>query len=151
VSKTGAELIAEERARQISDEGWTKGHDKQHRQQELVAAAICYAWPPHYLLPMTRVKVLKELWPWHINWWKPSFRSTDDKASIDYIADSPADRLLDSERDRLKFRNRIRDLVKAGALIAAEIDRIKSEMSDDDSFGDMESELLLLKDEATNE
>lgn len=83
--KTGIELIAEERQRQIEEEGWTAEHDKQWAAFELAEAAACYAHP---FIMSTNLE-----WPFDKSWWKPS-------------------------------ENRIRDLQKAGALIAAEIDRL---------------------------
>ena len=98
--KTGIELIAEERQRQIEVEGWTLDHDKDHDNGEMAAAAAAYAFAPFmddeirdgYKTPPSPI------WPkyWLAKWWKPS----------------PC--------------NRIRELQKAGALIAAEIDRIQN-------------------------
>lgn len=86
-NKTGIELIAEERQRQISKEGFTLEHDKQWKHGELAEAAACYAsWED-------RPFDVEEIWPFDISWWKPS-------------------------------KDRIRELQKAGALIAAEIDRL---------------------------
>lgn len=85
----GAELIAVERQRQITEEGWTPEHDDEHVAGEMASAAACYADPiyrPNGEVPQS--------WPWHPTWWKPS-------------ADP------------------VRNLVKAGALIAAEIDRLQ--------------------------
>ena len=79
----GAELIAAERVRQKSEEGWGSRHDDEHTNGELVAAAVAYA---------LRASIL---WPWPSDFWKPT--------------------------------TRIRDLTKAGALIAAEIDRLLRE------------------------
>ena len=88
--KSGIDLIADERKRQIEKEHRTAEHDSTHQDEELVFAAISYALPeterntnrwPHY-------------WPWGIDSWKPT--SSD----------------------------RVRELVKAGALLAAEIDRL---------------------------
>jgi hypothetical protein len=88
--KTGTELIEEERARQISQEGWTPEHDATHNFGELRRAAAAYALAAKAgqdaLIPVS--------WPWSQRWWKPS--------------DDP-----------------VRNLVKAGALIAAEIDRLQ--------------------------
>jgi len=92
--KTGIELIAEERLRQVSAESWTPEHDDGHDDGSLGKAAVCYIksarlWclkkPVHWLSPSG--------WPWSPNWWKP--------------------------------KDPIRDLVRAGALIAAEIDRLQ--------------------------
>jgi hypothetical protein len=95
---TGIELIAAERKRQIEEEGFTAEHDEQHREQELSLAAACYALP--YEIRHDTIgyygwsKLLSKLWPWHEDWYKP-YRE-----------------------------NRINELKKAGALIAAEIDRL---------------------------
>lgn len=86
---TGVELIAQERRRQMSVEGFDASHDDSHYNDEIAFAAVCYATPPEH-----RVRLLPR-WPWPLNWWKPT----------------PKDR--------------IRELVKAGALIAAEIDRLQ--------------------------
>jgi len=95
-------LIVEERQRQIEGEGWNARHDDTHDSGELARAAACYALPPQIrelnTLPLlsARRKTLTEcLWPWDGRWWKPS-------------------------RD-----DRIRELTKAGAMIAAEIDRLQ--------------------------
>ena len=88
---SGLDRIIAERNRQISDENWSAGHDDQHTDEELVAAAICYAGHPKDL---RHPKDVPDMWPWSEGWWKPS-------------------------------RNKIRNLTKAGALIAAEIDRLE--------------------------
>lgn len=94
LNSTGAELIAAERLRQVTAEGWLPHHDDDHSAAELVEAATGYAQSA-----ATQVRGgcgwdhEPEGWPWMPEWWKPS--------------DDP-----------------IRNLVKAGALIAAEIDRL---------------------------
>lgn len=90
-------MIAAERARQVSKEGWTTEHDDGHHPGELALAAACYAIPEGRRVPIG-MKVPGNppaLWPWEIDWWKPT----------------PNDR--------------IRELVKAGALIAAEIELLQ--------------------------
>ncbi len=91
-TKTGAELIAAERQRQIDVEGWTPEHDDKHHQGEMADAAACYALRSYE--PVRGDEKPKSMWPWAPEWWKPS--------------DDP-----------------VRNLVKAGALIAAEIDRLQ--------------------------
>lgn len=96
--KTGIELIAEERQRHFFQEGWTAEHDDRHDRGELSLAAAIYAAPGAAQgLPAGHRPRNKILpfWPWDIQWYKP----TSD--------------------------NRIRELAKAGALIAAEIDRLQ--------------------------
>lgn len=98
MQKTGMEIIAEERARQMSVEGWTPEHDNGHANDELARAAACYAMPETFRnFPGYDgfVTVLRRMWPWASSWWKPV------------------------------PRDRIRELAKAGALIAAEIDRLR--------------------------
>lgn len=98
--KTGIELIAEERQRQIKVKGWTKEHDAEHTDGSLASAAVCYAIPSEYrhysYCPLRKARV-PDFWPWDKKWWKPC------------------------------PKNRIRELVKAGALIAAEIDRLQAQ------------------------
>ncbi len=92
--KTGIELIADERKRQIEVEGWTAEHDAEHTHGELAQAACCYADPYRKADGTPN----SSWWPtlWSLDWWKPT------------------------------PNNRIRELVKAGALIAAEIDRLQA-------------------------
>lgn len=89
--KNGIELIAAERQRQLSVEGWTPEHDDKHVGGVMAQAAALYAIP-------YGVRVggwfFERLWPWDAKWYKP------------------------------RAGNRIRELEKAGALIAAEIDRL---------------------------
>lgn len=89
--KTGIELIAEERARQISQEGWTLEHDDQHINHELAMnAADC-------LLSGTDCSMED---------WRPEGR--------------PCWNLAQKHKG-----DRQRQLAIAGALIAAEIDRLQ--------------------------
>lgn len=91
---TGSEIITQERERQLSQEGWTAQHDDNHPQGHLALAGACYA-----LDFALYCRTAKELWPWDIEWWKPSKEAT--------IPES------------------IHELAKAGALIAAEIDKLQ--------------------------
>lgn len=92
---TGADLIAAERRRQIEAEGWTPEHDDEHDGCELTQAAVAYAF-------QAVDQVNGACWPDEIGlfwpWDRSWWKSSDDP---------------------------IRNLVKAGALIAAEIDRLK--------------------------
>lgn len=102
--KTGIELITEERKRQLEEEGWTFEHDDQHTNNEMAFAAAAYALTSNEIeinLDQENGSVRgwlrflrSTLFPWENEWWKPT----------------PHDR--------------VRELVKAGALIAAEIDRL---------------------------
>ena len=92
---TGANLIAAERQRQITSEGWSPDHDSSNTNYQLSDAAVSYATAGYggpYSHP--RAGHPPESWPWGAEWWKPS-------------------------------SDPIRNLVRAGALIAAEIDRLQ--------------------------
>ena len=93
----GCMMICKERARQIEIEQWDYERDYElyYGNEELALAATAYAMPPE-----TREFVNDEwgndmflhFWPWDLEWWKPT----------------PDDRQ--------------RELEKAGALIASQID-----------------------------
>lgn len=100
--KTGVELIAAERVRQVESEGWTPEHDDEHDNGDLALAASGYAWPKWFSDPR-----ITEPTNWPHSW--------------DYKSDT---RRLQG-RGKQYRASRIRDLVKAGALIAAEIDRLQ--------------------------
>lgn len=88
------DLIAAERRRQVEVEGWTDRHDDTLRGGDLALAASVYASPPERRTFTAHSSTVPAKWPWAPKYWKPC---PDD---------------------------RVRELVKAGALIAAEIDRL---------------------------
>jgi len=93
---TGSELIAKERKRQVDEEGWTAKHDNMLRGFELAKAGAAYA------LDVAGERIYAQcVWPWDKEYWKPTVEP-----------------LQRTEKDE------IRQLVKAGALIAAEVDRL---------------------------
>lgn len=96
-------MIAYERRRQVTEEGYKPEHDDTHEMGELASAAIAYASPFHSIKALSLISGEHEadVWPWHPSEFRPS------------------------ETSGLPSLARIRDLVKAGALIAAEIDRIQ--------------------------
>lgn len=90
------EDIANERARQVAGLGWTSQHDDEHTDGELALAAASYAINAACQANPNQTPFTPdnppEMWPWHLDWWKPK-----------------AARM---------------DLVRAGALIVAEIERL---------------------------
>lgn len=105
--QTGVDLIAAERERQMSEEDWTPDHDDEHTDGSLASAAAAYAIPLNEF-PIRKASAAGPeirahrycLWPWENRWWRPARFGTGRQG-------------------------RIRELVKAGALIAAEIDRLQ--------------------------
>lgn len=104
--KTGVELIAEERKRQIEKEGFTAEHDAKYLCSELTDAAVMYAmrgyWKDRlnpYIVGINGQPGF--MWPFGMESFKPSSEEWP--------------------------KGRIKDLVRAGALIAAEIDRLLNE------------------------
>jgi hypothetical protein len=100
-SMTGIEAIKKERERQLNEEGWSPEHDDSHIDHEMAFAAACYALPKGIrdCIVNKKVKLREWLWSWADNWWKPA-----KDGSID---------------------ERMRELEKAGALCAAEWDRLR--------------------------
>jgi len=94
--RAGLHRIAFERQRQLEAEGWTARHDAEHKRGELAIAAACYAVKDTEASCVVGAgdRGYVDAWPWAAEWDK---RSTD---------------------------SRLRRLEKAGALIAAEIDRL---------------------------
>lgn len=94
--KSGVDIIAEERKRQLEVEGWKPEGDDQYVDNQLALAGASYAIPEvdreYFGTTEDNVPVM---FPFSSVWWKPS------------------------------PENRIKELAKAGALIAAEIDRLQ--------------------------
>jgi len=99
----GLELVRAERQRQLEKEGWNNAHDDEHCNGELTIAALCYEQEPSERnLPGGDIDLKTALpydWPWEDESWKPS---PDDRS---------------------------KELIKAGALYLAEIDRLKRRLS----------------------
>jgi hypothetical protein len=95
---TGIELISEERKRQIHFEGFDKSHDLKHGEDELALAGAVYAIPADKR-HAGALSVTRTYWPFESYMFKP-----DETGTIE---------------------GRIKELSKAGALIAAEIDRLQ--------------------------
>jgi len=113
---TGIELIAAERKRQIEEEGWTAKHDADHVNGELTLAAICYAAPVRMFqwLENYRGPIFEDPWPWGHRYDKRS----ECGERRNNPGNSPPNPDTYTKEERLDL------LVKAGALIAAEIDRL---------------------------
>lgn len=110
---TGAELITEERRRQIDAEGWTTQHDDEwHGSGELVQAAVGYldVYPDNSDGTEKRHRFVVE---------------TRYEGGFDF--DDPWPKEWDLEHDKRDKHPPLRRLVIAGALIAAEIDRLQRE------------------------
>ena len=103
---TGVELIAVERKRQIDVEGWTPEHDDAHESSEMSGAAIAYAGMANRVIRYANDmsdEELSRVVEWVPNDWPLQWSTDWWKPSL----------------------HPIRNLVKAGALIAAEIDRLQ--------------------------
>ena len=93
---TGAELIKEERERQIKEEDYNATHDSFHNVDEFVKAAVSYSIID---LKDSQENYAYAWWPWEGTSWKP--------------------------------KDRLRNLVRAGALIAAAIDKLNKDNNND--------------------
>jgi hypothetical protein len=104
IRMTGVELITAERERQVSVEGWKPEHDDKHEEGDLTGAAMAYASAAQDQVTVIKDGTVKSVVAldrsMYIFWpWDQ-----------DWWKPSP---------------DPIRNLVKAGALIAAEIDRLQ--------------------------
>jgi len=94
----GVELIAIERKKQIEELKWDYKDDVLYADEQLALAGACYALPLSYKDDFEEMRseehqsLLEAIWPWDEKYWKPT------------------------------PMNRIKELAKAGALIAAQID-----------------------------
>lgn len=106
----GASRIFEERKRQISEEGYTSEHDDTHVDGQLALVAALYATPVPLLIERPGRVLAVEPWP---EGWGPEH----DKRPRDVHGHIIPVRFITAGA-------RIKMLVKAGALCAAEIDRL---------------------------
>lgn len=90
--KTGVELIAEEREKQIKKHGYNVSHDYDYKDKELLYAALAYLKQSIFGNALQTESYAFEDWPWDMKYWHND--------------------------------GYIENLKKAGALIAAELDRV---------------------------
>jgi len=109
----GAELITKERERQMSQEGWDAQHDDRHTEGELAMAAVCYATPEPVFVKEEYIGCVRfvDPWPWF------------DTIEVTRYGDGLTNRV--PAWDKRKKHSKLRCLIIAGALIAAEIDRLQ--------------------------
>jgi hypothetical protein len=115
---SGAERIATELARQITGEGYDIDHDDHHKDGSLAMAAACYAAPTRIFERhvFAAGETFRDPWPWDQRYDK---RPHPNDGNV--VAPETATRA-----------DRIALLTKAGALIAAEIDRLLREEERDE-------------------
>jgi hypothetical protein len=113
---SGLDKIAEERQRQIEEEGWTPEHDDKHESGAMALAAACFATPVKlYQRNDTAVGLtFTDPWPWEMKW--------DKRLIFGSNRDNPGN--VRPHPQTYNDAERIELLTKAGALIAAEIDRL---------------------------
>jgi|GEM_PF-3694418 hypothetical protein len=78
--------IAEERKRQVGEEGWTEAHDDQHEYGELAAAAEGYLASAISRADGQDITSPPEAWPFDPSWWKPKGYYHDLKRAAALIA-----------------------------------------------------------------
>jgi hypothetical protein len=105
----GAQMIVAERRRQRAVEGWTAKHDDEHTDRSLAMVCALYASPiPLYEMTGGRGSFhFVDPWPesWSGEWDRRRFNA-------------------DGSHKKLTLDEMVCDLAKAGALAAAEIDRL---------------------------
>lgn len=116
----GAAKIALERQRQISKEGWTLEHDDEHGDGSLALAACCYAAPELLYVRRNYATMISfsDPWPWATCYDKRGAYGLNRPGEKNYGANFLPNPSAYNAEERIDL------LVKAGALIAAEIDRL---------------------------
>ena len=112
--KNGVELIAEERKRQKEEKGWTPEHDSQHSNGELSMAAACYAAPKKIYCSKSSGEnhlIMEDPFPFQ---YRISGRVAMESDTWVYYM----------TKDKKEGKSRLEQLTIAGALVAAEIDRL---------------------------
>lgn len=111
---SGAAMIAAERTRQLEE--WSVEHDARHTTGDLALAAACYATPEKLFRrrEFANVTSFEDPFPWNRG---------DSRMRKGERRENPGNVVPDPET--YTTADRIELLVKAGALIAAEIDRVK--------------------------
>ena len=105
--ETGIELITKERQRQINVKGYTAHHDAEHNVTELIDAAMSY-------VDAARTDYMNETEGLHPEVLKQHY---DSIKQLTWRWDD----------NSFKPTSSFKDLIKAGALIAAAIDRLQNE------------------------
>ena len=121
---TGVEFIADERLRQITAEGWTPAHDDEHTAGQLLDAAEAYLTHRVGPCPYCKDTLVCDDENWSPGW--PGHRRLigDGRLMCQQLhGEAPGIWPWDHEFWK-PSEDQIRNLVKAGALIAAEIDRL---------------------------
>lgn len=108
MSKAADDVLAERR-RQIEAEGYTAKHDDEHQDGTIAMAAACYAAPHRIYIKADYALGVSFMDPWPAGW-----RSDKRPHEGNMVRSNGA--------KGEQYRRRL--LVKAGALIIAEIERI---------------------------
>jgi len=127
MSEEGARRIMRERRRQIQQEGWSESHDDKLIDDQLAWAAVCYAAPERVFTLLKGVVPTDPVISFHDPWPESLDPTFDKRPSI---------------KRKPSVRTRVRALEKAGALIAAEIDRLLRTKEEEEEGSDESTQAL---------
>lgn len=106
------EEIAAERKRQIETEGFSTAHDDEHKDGEMALAAACYATPVNLYQKQRMIGGVGFRdpwpWPWSLHWDKRHWNDDGRLVANKHVIGEPRRRML----------------IKAAALLVAEIERL---------------------------
>lgn len=133
---TGLERIQLERARQISQKGWTHAHDDTHSDGSLWSAGICYEhvadaqvkFPTIPIEITAAYRLTPENWPWEYLWFKPSETATRTYEKAGALLSAEAERVDRLPDPNLLSARRI-EARAAVVRIAAKIDALSPKSS----------------------
>lgn len=114
----GATDVVAERLRQATKEGYDDAHDDEHIDRSLALAAVCWATPVQLYVQGGNANGMTFYDPWPSTW----SHSHDKRYRIGERVENPGNYVADPSTYTDAERRDL--LVKAGALIIAEIDRL---------------------------
>lgn len=124
-SVRAVQMIAAERQRQVDEEGRTPEHDDRHVKGDLANAAACYAATDRLYVIQEPLSFESELSGMGRNVSPPAHRlALEDPWPWMGTSDRRMDRPWSPRATQEAVDDRIRELVKAGALVTAEIERL---------------------------
>ncbi len=110
--------IGNERARQIGTLGWGPKHDDEHVDGSLALVAACYTTPAQLYIKRVKANALVFADPWPSSW----ADHYDKRYSIGERVKNPGNYVADPSTYTATERRRL--LIKAAALIVAEVERL---------------------------
>lgn len=121
----GEELIAQERERQMSQEGWTYEHDDEYTSGQLEDAGDAYfGYATGKRFGLHKIQAY---WPWDDGWWKPSNDNIRNLQKAGALYKAEIDRVIRDKKIAIQSVSKIewlnQQIKHIGKLIDTELER----------------------------